>query len=714
MLLADQSSSDIGQTLVLDAPQSLAEHMLAYEELWRSRRVSKLLTVLVGPLALPGMIELPGSLGTGRDSGVIWVGDPAGVDWALSAATISGTRQDRREEAGLAALRGLLAVPGIFARVVALVAAVPDRVVSPGLRVFEAAADQEMFLDALSRGIGRLLDAGVGPSARADEAARWPSAVRATIVPGGRLASARDHCMAEAGELAETTEALGSAAALFGMDRLGAGALDLAAGTGTRLLEYRDTAARLLGTPAQEKATRLHDWGVRPASGRAGEPADVATLVSTALAAGDRLPALSARLQVYERDLRARSDMAAMAQLERVCPPELAERFTAPPPMPGPQPWLVGIGTAGVTAASLGHIFGVIGGIVTALAWLALTCLTVVRAPGGRLDGHRPALLASAAAAVAGLAAGVAVAQVVRPPALVGEVGIGIGLAAVLAAVTWSWRGRTRRWAEELCVSDVLAAVGALTEIVSASASREWSAEGTLQDVLMRARLAVNGAAGALRDYQSGIDAALSGKAERPKARNELDVFVGRGLARLLQLALRKRVFAMLGSRQEDHKQTAYDDTEKLLRRWDKHVDDRHSPLEPPDFLSGEDLRDEALSEDDVATMREVVTTAPTAVMWQLCQAHETRLLDPVAGETAVLRFAPRSARAALGAAAPAQAEWLSSGALAGVLRLVPMRGGVVRWIWATGAEPDGDTLTPDSWLRTGPIVSDISAEGRP
>jgi hypothetical protein len=716
--LADQSHSDIGLLLVLDTPQSLAEHALAYEELWRSRRVSKLLTVLVGPLALPGAIEVPGSIGSDRDSGVIWVGDPAGVDWALSAATVSGTRQGRQDDTGLDALLDLLAIPAVFARVVALVAAVPDRVVSPGLHVFETVADQLMFLDALSRGIGGLLDVGVGTSATAGEAARWPSAVRAVIVPGGRLASVRDRCMAEAAELAETAEALGSATALFGLDRLGAGALDLAIDTGTGLLEYRDAVARLLGTPAGDKAMRLHDWGVRPAPGRAGEPADVATLVIRALAAGEQLPALSARLWDYERDLRAHSDMAAAAQIDRVCPPELGGRFTAPPPMPGPQPWLIGAGAAAVTVASLGHPFGVLGGIVTALAWLGLTGLTVLRAPGGRLARHRPVLLASAAAAAAGLAVGVAVARFARPPAAVGEAGVGVGLVTVLSAVTWSWRARVRRWAERLWVPDVLAAVGGLTEVVSAAASREWSAVVTLQDVLMRARHAVDGAAGALRDFQAGIDRDLSSEEERPRTRHELDVFVGRALALLLQRSLQQRVLAMLGSGQEDHEQTARADTDGYLSRWDKHVDDGHSPLEPPDFLNGEDLRGEdlrggALSDDDIAAMREVVTTQPTAVMWQLCQAHDTRLLDPVAGETAVLRFAPRSARAAFGVTAPVQAEWLSSSALAGVLRLVPVRGGVVRRTWSIGADPDGDTLVPGTLAGTDPIAGDITAEGR-
>jgi hypothetical protein len=716
--LADQSQSDIGLLLVLDTPESLTEHALAYEELWRSRRVSKLLTVLDGPLVLSGTIEVPGSIGSDRDSGVIWVGDPAGVDWALSAATVAGTRQGRQDDTGLDALLDLLAIPAVFARVVALVAAVPDRVVSPGLHVFETVADQVMFLDALSRGIGRLLDVGVGPPATAGEAAQWPSAVRAVIVPGGRLASIRDNCTAEAAELAETAEALGSATALFGLDRLGAGVLDLAIGTGTGLLEYRDAVARLVGTPTGEKAARLHDWGLRPASGRAGEPADVGMLVITALAAGEPLPALSARLWDYERDLRAHGDMAATAQIERVCPPELGERFTEPPPVPGPQPWLIGAGMAGVTIASLGHLFGVLGGVVTALAWLALTGLTVVRVPGGRLAGHRSALVISAAAAVVGLAIGVAVAQVARPPAVVGEAGIVAGMAAVVVAVTWSWRVRVRRWAERLWVPDVLAAVGVLTEVVSAAASREWSAAVTLQDVLMRARHAVDGAASALRDFQAGIDQDLSGEEERPRTRHELDVFVGRGLALLLQRSLRQRVLAMLGSGQEDHEQTARADTDGYLSRWDKHVDDRHSPLEPPDFLSSEDLRGEdlrggALSDDDIAAMREVVTTPPTAVMWQLCRAHDTRLLDPAAGETAVLRFAPRSARAAFGAAAPARAEWLSSSALAGVLRLVPVRGGVVRRTWSTGADPDGGTLVPGVLAGTDPIAGDITAEGR-
>jgi hypothetical protein len=712
MRLADQSHTDIGLLLVLDTPQSLAGHALAYEELWRSRRVSRLLTVLVGPLVLPGTIEVPGSIGTDRDSGVIWVGDPVGVDWALSAATVSGTHQDRRHEVGLAALLSLLAVPAVFERVVALVAAVPDRVVSPGLHVFETTADQLMFLDALSRGIGQLLDTGGGPAASVGEAGR-SSAVRAVIVPGGRLASVRDHCIAEADELGEAAEALGSAAALYGLDQAGAGALELAIATGTGLREYRGAVAQLVGTPAGERSTRLRDWGIQPAAGRASEPAEIAALVTAALAVGEPLPELSARLWDHERELRAHGDMAAAVQIERVCPPALEARFIEPHPMAGPQPWLIGTGAAGVAVASFGQLFGVIAGIVTALAWLALTALTVARAPGGRLARHRPALLAGAAAAVAGLAIGAGVAQVVRPPAAVGEADIAVGLAVVLATVTWSWQARARRWAETLRVPEVLAAVGALTEVVSAAAGREWSGAVARQDALMRARSAVDGAAGALRDFQARLDQDLSDGTARPGTRRELDVLVGRALARLLQLSLRSALAMLRAGQSYEHEQRARADTEELLRRWDKYVDDGHSPFEPPDFLGGEDLRGGTLSEDDIAAMREVITTQPTSVMWQLCQAHDTGLLDPVAGETAVLRFAPRSARAALGASAPAHAEWLSSGALAGVLRLVPVRGGVVRRTWSTGDNPDGDPPVPGFRPSEDPMVGGATAEGR-
>ena len=291
-LLVDPAKPDVRLLLVLDAPGALTRHALAYEELWRSRQVERLLVVVVGPLEVPGSLDIPGSIGAGRDSGIIWVGDTGGVDWGLTHSAIVSVHSSGRVAAGLDALLGILKRPEVFTRTLDLIAGIPEQVISPGLRIFEVTANQTTFLAALGKCIGRILNPDAADArdeqALVDAAIWRPGTVRSTLVPGGRLASARDRCIAEAAELAETAEALATTTALYGTEPVGDRAQALAVSTGAELRSYRTAVQVLVGTPAGERAARLRDWGIRPAEGREAEPDDAAAAIAARVEAGHR------------------------------------------------------------------------------------------------------------------------------------------------------------------------------------------------------------------------------------------------------------------------------------------------------------------------------------------------------------------------------------------------------------------------------------------
>jgi hypothetical protein len=85
--------------------------------------------------------------------------------------------------------------------------------------------------------------------------------------------------------------------------------------------------------------------------------------------------------------------------------------------------------------------------------------------------------------------------------------------------------------------------------------------------------------------------------------------------------------------------------------------------------------------EDDLARVREALSYPAAAEMWQLCGPEDLGVLD-VSVPPLTVRFAPRLLGAALAGLLPEQPVWTSSGSFAGLLRLVPLRPGVVISSW--------------------------------
>jgi len=77
----------------------------------------------------------------------------------------------------------------------------------------------------------------------------------------------------------------------------------------------------------------------------------------------------------------------------------------------------------------------------------------------------------------------------------------------------------------------------------------------------------------------------------------------------------------------------------------------------------------------------------PREVMWQLCTPADLSALD-VGGAPQVVVFAPRLTRPPLADVLPQDTVWTSSGALAGQIRLVPLRAGIASASWARDERP--------------------------
>jgi hypothetical protein len=125
--------------------------------------------------------------------------------------------------------------------------------------------------------------------------------------------------------------------------------------------------------------------------------------------------------------------------------------------------------------------------------------------------------------------------------------------------------------------------------------------------------------------------------------------------------------------------------TAGLLTEWTEHAR-RHGALSPPPFATAAASAASQADDGEIADITEAVRHDPREVMWQLCTPDDLSALD-VTDEPQVVTFAPRSARQVLTDAVPPDTVWPSTGAHAGLLRLVALRDGIASPSW-TGGEP--------------------------
>ena len=113
---------------------------------------------------------------------------------------------------------------------------------------------------------------------------------------------------------------------------------------------------------------------------------------------------------------------------------------------------------------------------------------------------------------------------------------------------------------------------------------------------------------------------------------------------------------------------------------WAKYVG-KHGALARPPFATFTQNDVSYADEGEIAAIVEAVQHDPREVMWQLCAPGDLSALD-VASALQIVAFAPRLTRQPLAGVLPPDTVWTSSGLHAGLLRLVPLRAGIVSPSW--------------------------------
>jgi hypothetical protein len=220
-------------------------------------------------------------------------------------------------------------------------------------------------------------------------------------------------------------------------------------------------------------------------------------------------------------------------------------------------------------------------------------------------------------------------------------------------------------------------AAKALDDLIVAVANLEWSPLTASASEVARIRVALEGVRKALTDYADAVGSA--GNGARPTRLGESLAPVLRDL--VLQVLPTESVQPSASG--QEAFEAARQRAAGLLADWVQHVQANGVSSQPPFAKSGVHDVFPYADEDDVAEIREALLYRPIQEMWQLCAPADLGALN-AAVVPEVVRFASRLNRDALAGTVPGdQPVWTSSGSYAGILRLVPLRSGLVSTSWS-------------------------------
>lgn len=691
-LLDNRDVPDLSHLLVLDDTSLLLDHVDAFEDLLTAGRLRHLVCVAIGPSDDNRQtVVVPGNISSLQGSAVLWVSDPLGIDWPLSASAVAVIRP-ARGRSGLDHLIEALSAVEVYSRVRELVIDVPGGVASPGLRIAGSADEGTSFAAALATAIRRLTaaagQAGAQEPLILSEDARTGSA---RLAEHGKLSVLRDQCVDAADEAAATLGALSRSPGLLGAGGRLTSARQLVLAAGEQLLEFRAKVTELFefahapGGLSDRQQQRVRDDGVllpdpadHPEPGSADGRASAA--VGASVRAGVPLPQIIARLTADERRLAPQGSRPYIEQIDDCVDLALTAQLSAPPRLGGPQTWMA---VPGLAVGVLGSLLGLVGiatGLVLVACWAALLNQTTTEETCGSRAAATRSLAGQVIAALAGVAAGSSAGVYLglsRPAALTG---IGVAVLLMLASVTLSWRTRITRWQRQLDPARAASGADALAALVVRVATSEWSADRVLLAEIARLRIVVKGVNDQLRESADGIEKGVE-QLEEPKLSGAL----APTLRRLVLTVLARPAAQDRSDGQASFRQ-AKKVTSELIGSWVGAADDL-GPLARPDFAQPDELEADEAADHDLSVINSVTLYDPYDVMWQLCGPRELTMLDTGA-RPAVVAFAPsmgqqpvRSPQAALSH----EPVWTSSGMRAGLVRLVPLRDGGVEVEWSAG-----------------------------
>jgi hypothetical protein len=355
-LLSDREKHPfLSRMLVVDDTAALVDHAWVYQRLLTARRLKSLLCVALGPPGPQGpeglspQIRIPANISSSLGSAVLWVSDPRGVDWQLSAAAIANGHAGG-QVSGLDYLLGVLSVDEVFDKVLAtMVSDVRNGVASPGLRLAGADDEAASFAAALALAIERLTGPGSGLATGTEEPF-------ISLIPGsfGMIG------LTEGGELAGYRDRIGDSVAVVsatlgkprgGLLRRGEPDVrDDVIAIGKDLSAFRDRVARLFtdadsaGDLTEVQRGQVTAAGVelpepspRTDPGADGEDANRSVVSRAAVQAarrGDTLPRVTRRLNLTAQQLTYKGSVSYLPEVEKLCPAGLLDRLASPAPRP--------------------------------------------------------------------------------------------------------------------------------------------------------------------------------------------------------------------------------------------------------------------------------------------------------------------------------------------------------------------------------------------
>jgi hypothetical protein len=643
-LLGDhRSHPDLSKLLVVDDTAALIGHSSLYERLLTSRRLDHLLCVAVGPRAGDGKeFRLPGNISGGQGSAVLWISDPHGVDWRPATSAIA-VGHSGNSASGLQHLIDLLSVDEIFDRVCEVAKYLPGGVASPGLRLAGADDEAASFTAALVMAIWRLTGPGLGPTPMDNEpftALQDAWSGNASLAEDGELSRDRENVIASAALASDALTQLATIGGMLGLTKpsVQVHVIEVGSALGT----FRDRVAQLLreghapGGLTEKQRSRLKAAGVRlsdpaPASLRSGtgggplgtssERSALYAEIAEALRSGDTLPRVIRRLSLTASALDSGGTLSYLAEVDQICPRTLVRRLKEPPSPPRPLRWW--LSAAAVLAAAVGALAGSLN-------------------------------------VTSGVAVGV------------------LALVITVVAAVWWRRMQASAWHRHLALNEAVHAADALTDLVTAVAAREWANGNVTFDEVTRARIVLDGATRQLTEYAGTTGD--PGRGLRASRAARLSHGLMPGLQDLV-LAVLAAVSAMASVGGQAAFEQARNKTAELVMDWTECAG-KHGALARPPFATYYTANDIPYADEgEIAEIVEAVQHDPREVMWQLCTPEDLSTLD-VASVPQTVAFAPRLTRQSLAGVLPPDTVWTSSGVHAGLLRLVPLRAGIVSPSW--------------------------------
>lgn len=150
---------DVGRVLVIDDAAAFADHAAAYQNLLRTPTFGWLLCVIVGALADPDAIDLPGAVAADAmtGTGTLWIGDPVGTGWHLGMTATTRLAESGADPDGSATLEEILSAltdPDVYDATLAAITAMDGNVAAPAVLpvIRWPAADLVRLADELKRG----------------------------------------------------------------------------------------------------------------------------------------------------------------------------------------------------------------------------------------------------------------------------------------------------------------------------------------------------------------------------------------------------------------------------------------------------------------------------------------------------------------------------------------------------------------------------------